>query len=275
MNENVLHLKGKKKGKKSIILAGIHGDEKCGVLALEKISYELEIESGELYLGYGNPRAIKKNKRYIESNLNRLFKPIQDISDRDKKTYEYDRAQYLKQYLDQADCLLDIHASYTPGSHPFVICEKNAQDIVKYLPVDLVVTGFDQVQPGGTDYYMNQNGKSGMCIECGYLGDNESTKTAIEAVNNFLVARQHIPGEIKIHQQRYIHIYDMYINKTNDFKLIRNFQDFEKLSPNEIIGHDGQDEIKTDRECVILFARNCQQKGEEAFLLGEYTKNLV
>jgi hypothetical protein len=36
--------------------------------------------------------------------------------------------------LDKCDALLDIHASFTKDSVPFVICEKQSFDIARILP---------------------------------------------------------------------------------------------------------------------------------------------
>src|SRR3990172_7593766 len=127
MFEEIVRVTGKKDGPTSIILAGVHGDEKCGVEALEAVLPTLKIEKGEVFIGYGNPEGIKKNQRYIEVNLNRMFKKDDALSEGDKTSYEYKRAQFLKNYLNQSDALLDIHASRTPTSKAFVICEASAK----------------------------------------------------------------------------------------------------------------------------------------------------
>ena len=266
---------GKEKGSTSIILAGTHGNEKCGIEALKKIIPNLKIERGNVLFGYGNPLAIKANKRYTETNLNRMFKDIESFSVQEKESYEYKRAQFLKIYLNQADALLDIHASSTLNSKPFIICEANARGIVGYLPVDLIVSGFDKVEPGGTDYYMNNMGKIGICVECGYLGSAQSKQAAEESVFAFLSARKHIPRGITRKKQSYIHIYNLYLTKTNSFTLSKSFDDFEEISKNQVIGTDGEKEIRAEKDGVILFARNREKIGEEAFLVGENKKVLA
>lgn len=275
MVEDFFELVGKKSGPTSIILAGIHGDEKCGVEAIQKILPNIEIERGKVLFGYGNPRAIEANKRYIEVNLNRMFKDDQEISDKEKNSYEYHRAQLIKKYLNQSDALLDIHASFTVKSKPFLICEENAKNIVEYLPVDLVVSGFDEVEPGGTDYYMNSMNKIGICIECGYLGDPESSLIAEQSIYAFLAARLHITSSIAHQEQSYIHVNDLYITKTDNFVLQKSFHDFEEISKGQIIGVDGKLQVRAQKDGVILFARNRKQVGEEAFLLGENKNSLA
>ncbi len=273
MQENLIELIGKEAGPTSIILVGVHGDERCGVQALENLLPTLAISKGRVWIGYGNPPAIQANVRYTEANLNRMFKPNSQLSADDKKSYEYGRAKFLKKYLDQASALLDVHASFTPDTQTFIICEDNASNTAKYLPMDLVVSGFDRVQPGGTDYYMNANGKIGICIECGYLGNEKSTKIAEESILAFLSARGHIERKTPKYSQSRIQIYDMYISKTSNFMLSKSFEDFEKISEGQLIGIDGQEEVRATRNCIILFARNREKIGDEAFLLAvEITK---
>jgi succinylglutamate desuccinylase len=275
MLEKIIKIKGSTKGPTSIILAGVHGNEKCGILALKKIIPSLKIERGQVFFGYGNPQAIKKNIRFIDSNLNRIFKDGDLLSTADKHSYEYKRAQYLKKYLDRADALLDIHASHTPNSIPFIVCEKNAKEIVKYLPVDLIVSGFDKIQPGGTDYYMNKIGKISVCVECGYFEDSKSTQIAEKIIYAFLKARGHIINNNTPRKQSHIKISSIYTTKTNAFKLTKQFKDFEKITKGQLIGIDGKKEVLTKQTGVILFARNRNQAGEEAFLLGKNKDSLA
>lgn len=275
MYRNFIQITGKKRGSTSIILAGVHGDEKCGIDAFENILPTLKIERGTVLFGFGNPRAIVVGKRFTESNLNRMFKNASSLSYNKKNSYEYRRARLLKNYLKQADTLLDIHASFTPNSKPFAICEANAEKTVKYLPIDLAVSGFDQIQPGGTDYFMNSIGKVGICIECGYIGDPKTTKIAEKSIGAFLKACGHISNDLKPRKQSYIQMYDLYKTKSRNFTLSKPFSDFEKVLKGQTIGVDGKNEIRADKNSLILFARNRKRIGDEAFLLGEKKNSLV
>ena len=271
MTNDIIELKGKKVGPMSIILVGIHGNEKCGVEALEKILPTLKIENGTVFFAYGNPEAIKKNVRFTEANLNRMFKPEELMSEQEKNSYEYSRSRFLLAYLKKSDYLLDIHASTSIDSRRFVICEENANLITSVLPVDLIVSGFDKVEPGGTDYYMNKIGKIGICIECGYLGDPKSTETAEESISSFLMATGNIKGDIsEKYTQTRIKMTGIYYTHTNNFRLAKEFKDFEELKQGQLIGYDDDEEIIANSDSIILFAQNTKTKGDEAFLIGEY-----
>lgn len=65
----------------------------------------------------------------------------------------------------------------------------------------------------------------------------------------------------------------MYKTKTDNFTLSKNFADFEELASNQVIGMDGNEIIKSDRVSVILFARDRNHHGAEAFVLGEFVNH--
>ncbi len=269
MYEETTVIRGKNSGPKSVIFAGVHGNEKCGVIAFEKLLPDLKIENGEVLFAYGNPHAIIEHKRLIQTNLNRMFKKDVDLTATERESYEYKRAQILKKYLDEADVLLDIHASNSPDSRPFIICERNGYDVARYLPIDTVIYGFDELEPGGTDFYMNSTGKIGICLECGFTQDLNSSIVASENILAFLVARGHISGEKNGKTQSYIQMYQLYHTKTDNFVLEKPFADFERISEGQIIGKDGEEIIKAPKDSIILFAKNHSKASSEAFLLGE------
>ena len=273
--EEFIEIIGEEAGPTSVILAGVHGDERGGIEALQKLLPTLKIEKGRVFLGYGNPRAIKANKRFTDANLNRMFKPDSLLSEEEKNSYEYSRAQFIKKYLDQSDALLDLHASYLPDGKPFIICEPIARDIVDFLPVQTVVFGFDQIQPGGTDYYMNKRGGVGICVECGYLDDASSIQVASESILSFLGAIGHSKSANRPLTRSYFSIYEMYMTKTDSFTLAKPFVDFERILAGQLIGVDGDKEVRAQKESIVLFARDCKKVGEEAFLLGEQKNSLA
>lgn len=275
MTEGIIEILGTQGGPTSIILAGVHGDERCGVKALEELLPTLHILRGRVFIAYGNPRAIEKNVRYTDVNLNRMFKAPETLTPSELKSYEYARATFLKTYLDRSDALLDIHASFTPKSRRFIISEPNAAKIYRYLPFNLIVSGFDKVEPGGTDYYMNSRGKIGICAECGYLGDTFSVDVAKKSILDFLCIQGHIAGNIERQDQKFISMYYLYCTMSDRFRLSKQFADFEDILAGQQIGTDKDKDVYSPKDGIILFARNMDQVGEEAFLLGEYKKDLA
>lgn len=266
----VVEILGKEPGGTSMILVGVHGNETCGPLAMDYLLPGLKIEKGRVLVAYANPNAILRGVRSTEQNLNRLFRPVNQLSVQELRSYEFQRAQYLKTYLNQCDALLDVHASSNPDSREFVICERNARKITDVLPIQTIVYGFDDVEPGGTDYYMNSIGKIGICVECGIIGSDKALDTALESILNFLTTREHISGKLARSKKERIQMYELYLTKTKKFRLVKSLADFTEVEAGQIIGHDGSLAVTADRKCIILFAHDRDKVGEEAFLLGEY-----
>ena len=52
--------RGPREGRTVAVFAGIHGDEKAGVEAMDKVINECSIDTGMVYFVFGNPEAIKK-----------------------------------------------------------------------------------------------------------------------------------------------------------------------------------------------------------------------
>lgn len=267
MNQSII-IESNQPGPTVVILGGVHGNETCGVEALKELQ-NIKIEKGKLILIYGNPKAIERNVRYVEQNLNRMFCDEEKLTSELKASYEYQRSRVILPYLQLADYALDLHASFTPDSEPFIICESNALPLVQYLPQNRVCYGFTRLEPGGTDGYMNEKGKVGVCIECGYLNDPRSTQSAIQTAYLFLQALGMLSSSTLMtnQSQYYVEAYELYYTKTDSFKLARSFQDFEEIKVGEIIGYDGSITIQSKTNQMILFARNRSAIGSEAFLL--------
>ncbi len=261
---------GAEPGPTSIVLAGVHGNERGGIEAFERIAPHLVVERGEVWLGYGNPRAIRAGERQIEVNLNRMFQSADRLSEDEKASYERRRALRVMRYLDAADTLLDVHGTRNPVSPPFVIAEQNGMAIAQYLPVELVVSGFDEFEPGGTDYYMNthKDEKTGICIECGFNEDPKTTDRAEEAILAFLGAQELVDRDLLAKRKKGYRVYFVY-KPQERFDRTRTFVDFEEVQEGEQIGTDGKIPVTAPQEGVVLFAnRDNVQPGDEAFLLA-------
>lgn len=262
-------------GPNVVILGGIHGNELCGVNAIKDfikkiIKNNLKINIGKLTLIISNPKAIENNVRFSEENLNRCF-----IFDKDKtNSYEEKLSLEIKNYLDKADYVLDLHSSSNLNSEPFIICEKNCLDLTNKLDIKKICLGFTKIHPGGTDYYMNKLGKVGICVECGSLFDDSSTNVAIKTLNLFLYNL----GLINLNLFNFenlkvdLEIFEVFLNYKfkNNFSLIRKFEDFEFVESGKLIGFDGSEEIKALEDGIILFAKDADfnDVNKEVFVFG-------
>lgn len=105
-----------------LVLATQHGDEPCGVLAVNRLisengaSWPFHDERcafDAVVVALGNPRAFLAKTRQVEENLNRCFPSEKSLEElvQDDSTYERRRAGELAKLLSAADAVLDIHSA--------------------------------------------------------------------------------------------------------------------------------------------------------------------
>lgn len=270
--EGVILKDSKKEGQTSVILAGIHGNEVCGIKAFEEILPNLRLKAGKVYFVYGNLRAIKENVRYTEFNMNRVFFQNEINSKDIKSTYEYKRAQEIKEVLKQAENSMDIHSTTNPNG-AFFFAEENSSEIASFLPeiFKYRVIGISEVMPGTTLSYCNEIGHKSISVECGQHEDSESVEVAKGAIYAFLEACGHIDRiSLKPAKSREVLMIDsLYKNKNVLFTLAQPFKEFSEIKEGTLIGTDGEEEVYCPKDSIIMFPLNCKEPNRDAFLLAQ------
>ena len=94
----------------------------------------------------GNPDAYEIRKRFIDSDLNRVFDKRSDIENREIK-----RAQEIKKFFDgiKIDYIFDIHSTST-RSDPMILCtsQEGSKELAKKMPIKKVVHGLIDIVEG-------------------------------------------------------------------------------------------------------------------------------
>ncbi|XKT74354.1 MAG: succinylglutamate desuccinylase/aspartoacylase family protein [Patescibacteria group bacterium UBA2163] len=262
----IIMIQGKNPGKTLAVFCGVHGNERVGIDAVNEVLEEVDIKNGTVYFVFANTKAIKQNTRFIEKNLNRCF-----IEGNNGQTYEDCIARELLPILDKSDTLLDIHASNTKNTTPFVIHGGLDSDFVKELDFEIISTGWDEIEPGATEGYMLHQNKPGVCVECGYTEDSESyTGLAKDSLYKFLKYNGAISvsTERTERKQKHLFVYRVVMKDVEDFELTKNFDDFEELKKGTCFAQDNTKKYIVDRDSVILFAKKGKPVGVEACVLG-------
>lgn len=258
---------GRAPGKSVAIFAGIHGNEKVGVLALRKIIKKIKVDAGTVYFVFANPPAINKGKRLINKNLNRLFSiDLKGNSPEDK------RARELMRLLDKCEALLDIHSYNSKSGGQFAISEKRGYKVLKHMNFPIIGSGFSKLG-SGTDGYMEKNKKIGICIECGTSNRYKKfIPLAEDSVYQFLQYFENIKRQVEYSKvrQSHIRVKRMIYKKTSKFKFTQDYKDFEALTAGKVFAVDGSIEhIASKSEC-ILFPRPRVKVGEEVCIIGQF-----
>lgn len=267
MKRNVYKIKGKYPGKNIAVFAGVHGNEKAGIIALNRIMKNIKVEKGIVYFVFANPEAIKKNVRQINKNLNRCF-----LKNNREKSAEDKRARELMKILDECDALLDLHASTSRKSIPFVICEKNSFDLAKKMDFGIISFGWNKIEPGAADGYMHELKKPAFCLECGSVfGIKKNIQLAEKSTYQFL---QHFGCikknvSIKKRKQKIIKVTKAVKKTSGKFFFLRELNDFDELKYKEIFASDGRKKYFAGKNELIIFPNAKIQIGSEAFIIGK------
>lgn len=263
--ENIFNFSSNKEGLNVAILAGVHGDEKSGIIAIKEVVKNFEVNSGNVIFIICNQKAINENKRYIDENLNRCFLKSKIKTN----NYEENIANELKVILNQCDICLDLHNSTSIKSEPFIICERNATKYLDSINCKKVCYGFDTNEPGGTDYYMNTINKVGICAECGYLGD-DNLDFVRDLIINFLNKTKNLEttNYFTYNNKEFFELEETYVCD-EECEIYYNFKDFEYIEENMIIGYklNSKEDIIIDKDSYLLFTnRRVITPGDEVYL---------
>lgn len=264
---SIIKKKGKLPGKTVAVFAGVHGNEKVGIVTLKKIINEISIKSGTVYFVFANPLAIEKGKRVVNKNMNRLFSRAITGTDPEHK-----RVKELMNILDRCDALLDIHSYNSKSGDQFAISEKRGHAILKKMNFPIVGTGFSKLGHG-TDGYMEKNKKIGICIECGTTNKYKKFLDLAESsVYQFLQYFNCTDKKVEYVSctQKYVSVKRILYKKTSGFRFTKEFKDFEILPVGKAFAIDGEvQHVAVKNEC-ILFPRPTVKVGEEVCIIGEF-----
>lgn len=176
------------------IFGAVHGNEKCGTAAIQRLIGEFD--TGNLTLARGrvillpiaNPGAYEKDVRFIDRNLNRYL-----TKDIDPKGYEDFLNPHICSTLDDADILLDLHSYESEGEEFIFLGESDEEnEFAKSLGVSDFVYGWSEAfasssakgsaESIGTTEYIRQKGGLGITLECGHHNNNTNLAVGYEAI---------------------------------------------------------------------------------------------
>lgn len=259
-----------------LILWAIHGNEPCGPVAIQRIINEIENNQIEIktwsvtFIPVCNPEAYKQNKRYIDANLNRIFKPGYDTT-----SYESYLAEMVRWYIDQTDYMIDIHSLSWWDDVFLFKSDYNDKDInifAQATGVEQVIkwrdTVYKQTQERTTDDYIRSIWKKGICIECWQHEDPNAPIIAYNAIINCMKHLQITAWEASYNKKQYT--YNMqklyYKEQEGTFTQHRKHGDFIKAWTIIAIYNDDS-EIIAKKDGYILLPKHRAKQWEERFYL--------
>jgi predicted deacylase len=280
-------------GPKFLVFGAVHGNEKCGTIAINRIMEE--IDSGKLKIMRGqvtfvpicNPRAYEQDVRYVERNLNRYVVPMEKPN-----CYEARLGNILCPMLASCDVHLSIH-SYTVGGEPFTFIrpgDEKEQEFAASLGPYTLLTGWadayartgrktknaapaDDEEATGTVEYAHRHGAMAIDIECGQHRDPDAPGVAYNAIRNalrYLGMTDEPKLEAKVAAKPKLVTMSHVYYRDDEGKLARDWKHLETVKKDEPIAFraDGSPITAPDNGVIIMPKVNTPL-GEEWFYFGQ------
>lgn len=266
-------------GASVLILGAIHGNEKCGSNAIEKIIAQFNdgtlkpLKGKVTFVPICNPAAYKAHQRYMDVNLNRVMK-LHDAPD----NYEAHLANQIVPLIASHDFTLDLHSIHSKGAS-FAFLDypnKMAADICDVLGVKTIFTGWVEMYEDTGDMTTldcaHKSGKASVTVECGQHEDPDSVKVAEECILNTLQYFGTIAGLVsKTPDCQTVHAKHRIVKSSEG--ALRPLEHMSSVKSGEIIADlDNGEKIIAPEDGVVLIPFKEAQVGDEWLYLGQIIK---
>lgn len=163
------------------VIACVHGNEPYGKAVVRKLQ-RLALRRGKLTVLIAHPRALRRNVRYIDEDLNRCF------PGKKNGTIEERIAHRLVRILGAHDIVIDLHSSSTP-TEPFAIVTKRTRrhrELLATIPVPRAVIMTRRLARGRS---LIDHCALGVSLEMGKHDDPRIVSGAVKTVKEMLAAQ--------------------------------------------------------------------------------------
>lgn len=268
-----------------LINALTHGNEICGmVAATHLLDGGVRPKIGTLTVSFANVEAYQSfdeampfESRQLVHNLNRVWSP--EWLDGGEVSPELLRARALRPVVAAADHILDIHST-SQDVVPFWVYPAFERNAVVALAIGRPAVHL--VMPGGlgSGIPLIQHGRHGeptdgagaaLVAECGQHFKQASADLATAVTLDFLAHFGLVdadPNQAAPGPQRRFELLQTLMVKTDRFAFVRPLVGFEIFAKDELIGTDGEDEIRAPcDDCTIFMPTRAPIVGREAVYL--------
>ena len=291
-NRIIGKIQGTRKGPTVVFFAGIHGNEKAGVLALKKAfkTFNKADIKGTVYGILGNLKALEKHQRYIETDLNRLWteERLRNIHQKDGLLSEEQEQKELFIILHEIIktntgplYFIDFHTT-SSKTLPFITINDALinRKFSKLFPVPIVL-GIEEYLDGPLLSYINQLGYVSLGFESGQHEEEEAIQNSYSFIYLALVFAKVINKEkisdfsfhykqLKTQSKKLENIFEIVylhqIQEGEDFKMKKGFKSFQNIKKGVALATK-DNKIIFSKYNAKLFMPLYQSKGKEGFFI--------
>jgi succinylglutamate desuccinylase len=286
------HIKGIQSGATVIFFAGIHGNEFAGVNALNAIMPQLNKKTirGEVFGVYGNIKALKANKRFIDLDLNRLWttKQLEQLETEKNPENELqeqiDLFQFIKGVLASTDnpiYFIDLHTT-SSKTLPFITINDALINRKFSACFNIpVVLGIEEYLEGPLLSYLNTLGYVSLGFEAGQHNDPQAIKSCeafvylvLNHTNNLFnpesskinVYKNELESASKSIDSIFEVVYKYHIEPEENFKMYQGFESFQSIKKGTILARSNGKDIRSTHSAK-LFMPLYQKSGKDGFFI--------
>ncbi|RQG89890.1 succinylglutamate desuccinylase [Natrarchaeobius halalkaliphilus] len=228
------------------VVAGIHGDEPCGVRAIERLLDERPTVERPVKLVVANEKALERQVRFVDVDLNRAFPGGPNAG-----THEGELAHELVGELE--GCLTFSMHSTQSHADPFAIVNsvtETATDLVPQLPVAAMVETSNFAE--GRLFSEIET----IEVECGLQGSETAAQNADRLTRAFLTAVEALPGDTVRRDLPVYRLTDVIgKNRADTYEVfVDNFTEVEPGDP--FAAADGSTQVASDSFYPVLMSPN-------------------
>ncbi|MDJ0613369.1 MAG: succinylglutamate desuccinylase/aspartoacylase family protein [Rhizobiaceae bacterium] len=271
--QGIVEIKSGQKGPRIGLVCNVHGNELCGRKAVHRVLKKYEIVAGSLFLIDGNQEAALLDRRFVKSDMNRMFTEKQLAKANAKD--DLARAQYLANTMPKLklDQIIDFHSTSSEMKHAFSVCFPEAGHLADMVPV-VPIYGFKGIVKGTLIEWMNDLGVPSLVVE---TGEHYSTKAVNIAEHVVLSVLSHyglitLKEPLKQKKRPSFEVLEhVKVRDAESFTLTREYASFDKLEPNELIAHDKKHEYRVpDEKGLYILMPAVQENVRKGISPGAY-----
>ena len=273
-----------------LVNALVHGNEPCGAIALDHLFRAgVRPTRGKLTLGFANVEAYHAfdpkdpmATRFLDEDMNRVWDD--DTLDGDRTSRELERARQIRPVVDTVDHLFDVH-SMQQNTEPLMISGPLDKGIAAARAMGtpgLIVSDAGHAAGRRLRDYRGfgdpASPKSALLIEAGQHWEHASGPVAIDSVYRWLLLHDMIGRDVaephllpRPESQRIVRVVGPVTIETDRFEFAQPFTGLETLAKGELIGTDGDKEIRAPHDgCVLIMPSRRLTPGATAVRLGRW-----
>jgi predicted deacylase len=273
-----------------LINALIHGNEVCGVIALENLfNAGIRPKVGKLTLGFSNVAAYQAfnvedpmASRFLDEDMNRVWDV--ETLDGDRQSRELERARDMRPLIDTVDLLFDVH-SMQHKTAPVIVAGPLDKSVAMSKDLgtpDIIVADTGHAAGCRLRDYGGfgdpDSSKTAVLIECGQHWEADAGPVAIDSVYRWLLLHGMIEADVAEpylrplpSAQRVVRVVKPVTVETDRFEFAQPFTGLETLAEGELIGTDGDTEIRAPHDgCVLIMPSRRLTPGATAVRLGRW-----